>query len=1211
MNAQELYLDIASGRFLDGESLIATAKPVFYSNESVRVSLNLYEIKQNTKVPVTKSANSTLYLRLGNTENKLADGIAAATLPIYPIQAQASIVTAPSKAPVASVVLENLSPVTASLSLTIASYSLVTGTFITKTSYTAPVTAQINAFIASSFYPAITKSIPLSSVPITNFVRPGSQTNSVLSMSATLNSPYAASFISTISSGSILNLSILDGGLGYPDGTYDLVIGGPNPTRSIVSPTISGGSINNITISNAGAGYSTATYSITFSSGDAEAYAQAYNGVIQSITIVTGGSGYVTAPLATIPTPSVVTAVASAVATLGQIRSVVINNYGQGYASNPSISLFSPKYSVSDLTANLQVALKNADGSRNINWVSAPTGTAVGITFSAPPQSGSVTLPVHSAPSAFLIASNNKGSWVMKLVSSGYGYTTAPTMGHNSFFAYAKGLSTTIATVPGATKAAFIPSPANTIFTNELRDTKAFPRVKNYDLAESLIEVNNGSIIIGNLGIFYYQGQQPWMPNPVEQTPWDYGVCGTYTEYNASTRTTTKKKTGWLRCPKDAFGIDAFKLANFLTIKPDNVDPISPYVSQQILNTKALNESIPIFIGPVNTGIKDTPLYDPRHDLFAGKSFLAALVPNDKNYQPTRYAVVRITCPNITNDYVFITKNTAKTASYYSESINGYFKSPVPSQWGYVSYSGGGILEPQIEILDYGEGYAPESIKNAEMMAFLPLTESVAPILQSPFDRNISITTSLQGNYLSTKFSVFPTVASRTGQNGVEFFVKSGGNGFIGDGTLSVSSATILGGVVSAAVVGTAPAGYLNDSYTCSVQSPPSGGSAAIINLVVEQGKARAVVLNSGSGFTSVPIVTAPSPNQQTGQITSLVAVTKPMGYSLNTKHYLSVAPSPVSGGDAVVGFEITSNGISTFIENSGYGYIKDAVATAFDPDLRQYDSYVSAVNINNTPAGYRIGAEYPISIQPSAVTGGNASVIFKRLDSDNYTTIIINPGYGFTSTPIVTAPAPDLLGGNINYVSVVCLGVGYPPGSYNCNISSPSQGGQPASINFIVDSESSQRFTVNDSGSGYFTTPNVSVITPSGNIISSITIVCEGKSYTAESTVVTISDSRGAGAVLLPNVIGGKIKSVTVVSSGYNFYNKPAIQFNLPDVIQPITVASNQILADFTITTASANAILGNEIKKDIILEVYETDGATEQVLAQANVTLAKRVAS
>jgi hypothetical protein len=316
-----------------------------------------------------------------------------------------------------------------------------------------------------------------------------------------------------------------------------------------------------------------------------------------------------------------------------------------------------------------------------------------------------------------------------------------------------------------------------------------------------------------------------------------------------------------------------------------------------------------------------------------------------------------------------------------------------------------------------------------------------------------------------------------------------------------------------------------------------------------------------------------------------------------------------VSGADASVGFILSNSGLSTFIDNPGYGYTQDGVATGLDPDLRGVNSFVSSINITNSPKGYRVGTDYPVKIQASNSPAGNASAVMRRTSAANYAVNIVNGGYGFTSVPIVTAPAPDVKTGNIDFVSVSSLGVGYPAGTYRCDVSAPSSGGTIAQVEFVVDSETSQRFNVLDSGNGYLGSATVSVATPFGNVISSITITCQGSYYNNDNATFNLLDANGDGAALSPVVSAGKIVGVSVLSKGYGFGDSPDIVFNVPAVIPATSVPLNTIVKDFNITTASSNAILLTATQKDILMEVFETDGTNEQVVAQATVSLAKRV--
>jgi hypothetical protein len=106
------------------------------------------------------------------------------------------------------------------------------------------------------------------------------------------------------------------------------------------------------------------------------------------------------------------------------------------------------------------------------------------------------------------------------------------------------------------------------------------------------------------------------------------------------------------------------------------------------------------------------------------------------------------------------------------------------------------------------------------------------------------------------------------------------------------------------------------------------------------------------------------------------------------------------------------------------------------------------------------------------------------------------------------------------------------------------------------------------------------------------------------------INDSTGSGVSLgLPILSSGGIELIPVIAGGYGYSNTPAIQFSAPTEPIPSPLESSFVDGDFNITTASANAILSTSTQKDILMEVYETDGTNEQVVAQATVSLAKRV--
>ena len=1207
MNAQELFLDVSSGRFLDGSTNIPSAKPVIYSKEKRRIAVNLYKVSGNARIAVTPSSDSTFGIRLGSQTLKLADGANVPTAPIFPARATATIATQPSSRPVAVANAYDDPVVTATLQATVSTFPVTTATFIMQTAYTAPITATIVAYIGVSTIPAVTRAIPIDSIPITDYFTP-SIDGIILEITPVLNSPATATFISSIANGSISTIGILSIGDGYPNGSYPLTIAGASPVRATFTSAISGGSVTSIAIVTAGSGYGTSDIAIVFSHGDAEANAKTSNGSISSVEITNAGSGYTTAPIVTIATASAITALANATAVGGKITSITIVSSGSGYSSNPSISLFTPLKQVVDLTPSVFSSI-NQDGSRQFAWIATPTaGFKVGLAFSSVPTFTSVTLPQNSSVSAFLVNVGG-GNWQTRIISSGYGYTTTPSCIHEDFIGYTEGYETRVANTSDSQKPPqdsrvqpFYAQDGSYISINlslvatasniplKVKSSAFSPR----SLAQSNLKWNT---YLGNLksGPFAFSANFPLKLNNDEPykkfIPWEIPALrlAAFSDFRSQRTNNFRYNKGIERGPNAVYSAQ-------------QVDTFNP---AQLSATSAV-VSIPFLVGPANFTTQPQPAFDPRHSILADKTIFAAVVPRDKTISPTKYAVCRIDIPPINNNYVFVQKNKPAERTYapnQSYTINDMSAS------GFTFDYGGGIFEPKITFLDLGYGYTSAGgLKGYDLVGLFPLQVDATNYIEATATRNVSVITSnLTGYYFDTEYSQAPTVVTGLSRNGFKYYIANGGYGFYQNGVLSADATVITSGVVSASVTNL-PTNYSNGQYACSVQSPASGVTASI-SLVLESGRGRAVVLNSGVGYTSAPIVTAPSPNIQTGQIVGLVVVTQPSGYSLDTKHYLTPSNSSISGANAALGFVLSNNGLSTFIDNGGYGYTQDGIATGLDPDLRASNSFVSSINITNSPKGYRVGADYPVKIQASNSPAGNASAVMRRTSAANYAVNIVNGGYGFTSVPIVTAPAPDLKTGNIDFVSVSSLGVGYPAGTYRCDVSAPSSGGTVAQVEFVVDSETSQSFNVIDSGNGYLGSATVSVVTPVGNVISSITITCQGSYYGGDNATFVLLDANGSGASLVPVVSAGKITGVSVLSKGYGFGDSPDIIFDIPAVIPAISVPLNAIVKDFNITTASANAILSTATQRDILMEVFETDGTNEQVVAQATVSLAKRV--
>jgi hypothetical protein len=416
---------------------------------------------------------------------------------------------------------------------------------------------------------------------------------------------------------------------------------------------------------------------------------------------------------------------------------------------------------------------------------------------------------------------------------------------------------------------------------------------------------------------------------------------------------------------------------------------------------------------------------------------------------------------------------------------------------------------------------------------------------------------------------------------------------------------------------------------------------------------------NQGFGYTTPPTVLAPAPSRVVGGTIVDIRLTNiPKGYKENQTYALQVTTAPDPLGSSEASFQIfkvyrvvtfknlketaviqsprpdeLKNSFRRFIAltsnsrfssptlvisddfylglnfTNGFSYTTAPTITAPSPDNDLLGNIIGLLPTNN-PVGYRPDTTYPLVIGSSPRLDGGAAGEFTVSSLGVISTRITDGGFGYTTKPSVVAPAPDLEQGTISGVSVSTLGWGFAPGAYPCNITEAPLGGETASVLFNVDGLGVGQFKVGSKGRGYVTRPIVSVPTQSGNIVSGITITCGGSFYEQSTARFQVLDPSGLGASFgAPIILSGKINQVPVVARGYGFSANPVIQFSAPTVpvISPLELSS--VEGEFNITTASANAILLTAIQRDILMEVYETDGTNEQVVAQATVSLAKRV--
>jgi len=1185
VNPQELFLDVSSGRFLDGVSAIPSTNPKIFSREQKRYRIGLYKVKSGTVSAVTPSDNATFKARIGTSALKLADGVSVSTAQPNLITALGSVVTASSLQAIGSARITTYSPITATLIANMTTFPVITAGFSTSINYVAPVTASITVGIGTITVPGNTVAVPANLSGVTDLLKPVIF-GRVLSLTATLNTPVTATFAATINNGSVSDIAKLTSGLGFLDGSYKLTIATPSPVQAQFTATISSGTVTTISIDSAGSGYGQGPFNLIIEqspigSASAVAYSSPTNGSIYQISITTGGSGYPTAPSVILERPKAQVAEAQAIAIGGQIQSITITTGGFGYTTRPSVVLSIPLKSI--IAVEPSNKINNVTSGSTFKWAYGLASSAtVGLSFSPPDDSTAVTptsVTPTSVPSAFIYWQGDN-TWKLQLISGGYGYTTAPTVIHNTAFVsdnYFNQQARIVSTRGTTTLTSGTPQLATIAnhppVQSDLANTIVYSTIQ--DIGINLRQTGRGIYISsGGVALDYpqnlyntdiYSEVRGQARSPQWYAPYQYF------QYQQN----VQGRTNLLFSPQTAA---IYTLVNTFSLAQAKIAKYSPLILPDPNKPE-------LVVAPIEL----------NHLAFAGKDFIAALIPQTPE-QPTQYAVCRITIPATTSGYLFWQNGLAPESKVYES--------------GWYSQAGGGALEPKITWIDYGSGYTSEMCSGGFKLREISNLLTGSDFIESPGDRSVvAVTSFLEGGYANNIFASPASASTRPGAQGVKYFLSNGGFGYYKSSVISIPAYGIAGGVITASVINS-PTNYIDGTYACSVASAPGAVTNAKISLVVSNGNYSAVIVQPGLDYSSAPVVTAPNPNFISGSLSNISVVTRPEGYSLNKIHNINISQSPISGGTAQAVFSLDNNKqISVNIINPGFGYTTKPTAVGNDPDLREQNGYINSIQLSNQPVGYDIGRAYPLTIQQSPSTYGTANAIFTRIDSSRYEVTIISRGYGYTSAPTVLAASPDQLQGTVNYVSVTTRGRGYSPGTYQCSVTSAPAGGETAQVSFVVTDNKNATFITDSPGYGYVSAPQVSVPTPNGNVLSSITITCSGSYYTPSTATFSILDDSGSGATFKVVISSGTINGVQVVSAGYGYTNNPAILFSSPAATTYSDLATNQIEADFNITTASANAILATATQKDVLMEVYETDGTNEQVIAQATVNLAKRV--
>ena len=1287
MNAQELFLDVSSGRFLDGESTIPTNKPAFFSDEQRRIKLAVRKVRNNRLSSVTPSTNARYKIRLGNATQKLADATDVPTAPVVLVTALGSVVTSPASQATGLGVVSTYSPVTATFEATVSTETAVTAQFsvtfktnpaitaLFKTDivYVAPVTASVTVgilttvtqFVATtatsltsttfSYISTSTFSAPLQESPnvfnflnakVPNLGRPY-RALSPLYLTAQMNTPIAASFSCSFAGGSVSTISLVAEGAGYPNGLYPLTFSGGGATAGTVT---------------------------------AVAEVSTNNGKVQSITLTNGGSGYASAPTATLFTPA------------------------------KSLSAISPTNSRGTV-----------GGRSRFEWVLGRTaGDKAPIRFTNPDTTSIVTNT--SVPSAFLQFVEGT-TWEININNNGYGYVATPTVTHDDAPAstakikinrFGDGFAITVSTsgisyisdgglpiipngsivnqntgIYGLAEARYVINASRSSQTT----ISFFENVNANSIDQELFNFNEldyaNKIFYGSVTGSVIQNALIRASVPALTS--GYNVIGGRLIGSETTRT---RQGGGLY--ETEFEILDYgksytnpRLSSFTPIQP-----LSSLQSGQSIFQSPIDSVVTISTVAINsfvaTIISQSPTVATRSGRTATEYFIEdggfGFVSSAIGTAFSGYTSTVVTQTTTAGGLIVSTSagivTTASLTAYPRAYISGTYdcqvQSPVSGTTAKIQLIVSSTTA-SVVILNGGSGYTSAPIITAPLPNGRNGYVSLLSSLNNPSGYTAGVSVGLlfsasaatggtaEGEF-ALKTSKFTYASILAGTSDTDYVVYNG---------VSTDPFQALGvrEKYEPPIPQNAKIVYSSDSKIVGQKESVSG---SLGSLRIQEIREKTItymeyrVTNPGFGYTTPPLAIGENPSKSTGgEIKSIRLMNRPVGYNLDTTYDCSVATSPVSNGTAQLSFklidverttiltrgsstvevypdpEVLASEFSSFQQydivlgpprvydeslveieqsssnlvfssrdryigithNLGSGYTTAPTITAPAPDSLDYGKIVG-LKLTNTPVGYKPNNQYQLTISESPQADGRATAKFSVSSLGVISAEIQDAGFGYITKPTITAPAPDLDQGFLTGVSVSTLGRGFAPGSYICNITDAPSGGETASVNFNVDNIGIGSFEVSNVGRGYVTAPSISVPTPSGNIVKSITISCKGSYYEPHTASFTLNDSSGSSVSLgSPILSSGRIELIPVIFGGYGYSNTPAIQFSAPTEPIPSPLEASFVEGDFNITTASANAILTTASQRDILMEVYETDGTNEQVVAQATVSLAKRV--
>ncbi len=370
--------------------------------------------------------------------------------------------------------------------------------------------------------------------------------------------------------------------------------------------------------------------------------------------------------------------------------------------------------------------------------------------------------------------------------------------------------------------------------------------------------------------------------------------------------------------------------------------------------------------------------------------------------------------------------------------------------------------------------------------------------------------------------------------------VDDGGAGYTSTPSVTISAVgngasagTVTMKIVSCQVTSTG-IGYSKDDMLLIAGGTASENAWIRVTSVTSAGSILTYSLESGGSYTALPNLLSNPVNGGTGNLAAFNLVAGVAEISVGSAGSGYAVPPVVSiglpgnGGTSAIAVAVLSGGeVETFtITNAGYGYTTVPAVTVSNGSGASGEAIlspttVSDIQVTSTGSGY--------SYANVTISGGGASIdatAIANIVGDAVASItIVDPGEGYTSTPLVTID-----GDGDGAVGVAVL--------------------YPTSLAGV---------TVLTSGSGYNTPPSVlisgdataaAVLQATG--IASISVDDQGANYTSDPTIYLIPGPNQGTTPLSPvltAVRGYSIASIAVVSTGAGYQSAPTVTVSVPQI--------------------------------------------------------------